>query len=324
MTALVTGATGFIGRDLVNRFLAENAAVRILTRGGRPLSASWAEKVEVVVGDLSDTTVLSSYLRGCSTVYHLAAELRDPAKMHATNVKGTENLLAACEVVGVRQVVHLSSVGVIGVHQPGIVDETTPCYPQNNYERSKYTAEQLALAWSERVGIPLIALRPTIVFGDGLRGNANTDNMLAWLSAIRSGRFVFFDHHAVANYVYVGDVVAACRLAGKSHATGIFIVADSCPLTDFVAAAAEAMGCAVPHWSIPLPVAYVLALGAQTLGSVLRWNSPLTVSRVRALSNRTLYDARRIHSVLGTWIETGWRAGLRTTVNWYLRTGQLA
>jgi len=213
---------------------------------------------------------------------------------------------------------------VMGANQPGTVDETTPCRPQNDYEKSKYTAEQLALAWSARTRILLIALRPTIVFGDGPRSNTSADSMLAWLRTIQKGQFVFFDRHAVANYIYVGDVVAACLLAAQAEATGTFIVADSCPLTDFVAAAADAMGCAVPSLFVPVPVAYTLALAAQTLGRLLHRNSPLTVARVRALSSRTRYDAGRMRAMLGWRPETGWQEGLSLTVNWYRKGRQLA
>jgi nucleoside-diphosphate-sugar epimerase len=320
--AFVTGATGFIGQHLVNRLLAADVPVRILTRGTRTLPESWNSRVQVTLGDLTDSSLLSSAVAGCDLVYHLAGEFRDPARIHATNVQGTQNLLAACKDT-VRQVVHLSSVGVMGVRKPGQVDETVPCHPQDAYEQSKYTAEQNVLDWSNQTGTPVTVLRPTIVFGEGRR--AEGDSMLSWLRTIQSGRFVFFGKHAVANYVYVGDVVAACLGAEQTQATGVFIIADACSLTEFVSAAAQALGVPAPTRVLPLPMAYAAAILLQVIGLLMRRGSlPLNVKRVRALSNRTCFQSNRATTLLGWQPKVGYRMGLQHTVNWYRQTGQLA
>lgn len=320
---LVTGATGFIGQHLVNRLLAENKLVRILTRGVRPLPESWPGQVEIALGDLADSTAVSLAVQDCQYVYHLAGEIHDPVRMENTNVQGMQHLLNACQQGSVSRVVYLSSVGVMGARRSGVVDEAAPCQPQNQYEQTKYAAEQAALAWSDQSGVPVVALRPTIVFGDGPRASA--DSVLAWLRAIQSKRFVFFDRQAVANYVYVGDVIAACIRAVQAQTSGAFIIADSCPLVDFVAAAAEIMDVPAPAWTIPLPLAYVAAFGLQIAGRLLhRTSLPLTVSRVSALSNRTWFCADHAVSELGWRPQIGYRDGLRRTVNWYRQTGQLA
>jgi len=297
--------------------------VRILTRGIRPLPECWTGQVEIALGDLTDPAVLLSAVDGRELVYHLAGEVNDPTRMQVTNVQGTQHLLAACRAEGIAQVVYLSSVGVMGVRKPGLVDETAPCHPQNAYERSKYVAEQLVLAWSAQEDIPVTVLRPTIVFGDGPR--VTGDSMLAWLRTIQAGRFVFFDKQAVANYVYVGDVAMACRRAAQTKVTGVYIVADPCPLVDFVTAAAEAIGVPTPSRVVPLPIAYALAFSLQLLGRFLRLKSaPLTVARVRALSNRTRYYSTRIAATMDWQPAIGYRIGLQRTVNWYRQTGQLA
>jgi nucleoside-diphosphate-sugar epimerase len=322
MNYLVTGATGFIGQHLIHQLLAEGATVRIFTRGNKTLPASWRNRVQVAQGDLTDSTVLSSAVGGCDSVYHLAGELRDAARMHATNVRGTQNLLAACRGV-VSHVVHLSSVGVMGARQPGVVDETALCHPQDAYEQSKYAAEQIALDWSGQTGTPVTVLRPTIVFGEGRL--AGEDSMLSWLRTIQAGRFIFFDKRAVANYVYVGDVVAAGVCAAKTKASGVFIVADPCLLSEFVSAAAQALGVPAPARVIPLPVAYCAALVFEMVGLALRRkNLPLNLRRVRALSNRTRFYSERAATTLGWQPSVGYPTGLQRTVNWYRQTKQLA
>ena len=318
---LVTGGTGFIGRHLVDQLLVEGASVRVLTRGSRPMAENWGS-VEIAVGDLRNASSLGAAVQGCRLVYHLAGELRDPAHFQATNIEGTQHLLTACQAGLVEEVVILSSVGVMGVRKPGSANENTACHPRNAYEKSKYAAEQLALAWSTRTDIPVTVLRPTTVFGEGTR--ANSDSMLSWMRAIQSGHFVIFDEKAIANYVYVGDLVAACRRAAHARAKGVFIISDSCLLTEFVAAVAGALGTAAPTRVVPLPLGYAVALCMQALGRLLPSNFPrLTVARVRALSSRTRYCSAQVGSALNWHPAFGYRVGLQRTVIWYRQSGLL-
>lgn len=313
---LITGATGFIGQHLINQLLVNGARVRILTRGTHSLPASWINQVEVIEGDLSNPSTLSRAVADTSVVYHLAGEIRDPTRMHTVNVEGTRNLLAACEKTSVRHIVYLSTVGVMGATRDGIVDESQDCHPLNDYERTKYEAEQNVLEWSQKTGVAVTALRPTIVFGSGSR--IIPDSMLAWLRAIQSGRFVFFDRRAIANYVYAGDVISACLHVVQLALQGVFIVADPCPLTEFVAACAAALQVSTPRLFFPLPFAYA---GVSLLHTFVP-NSPLTVSRVRALSSKTIYRSMRMNEI-GWSPAIGYREGLQRTVQWYKRNGQL-
>jgi nucleoside-diphosphate-sugar epimerase len=319
----VTGATGFIGKRLVDRLLEDEADVRILTRRKSGWPGAWVGRVDVRQGDLSDRIALSHQVRGCSAVLHLAGELRDPTKMRAVNVEGTGNLLEACRAAGVGNVVYLSSVGVIGARGSATVDEETVCSPKGEYERSKHDAERLALDWSAREKIPLTVLRPTTVFGERSATAVGSDSMLAWLRAIRRRRFVFFDREAVANYVYSGDVAEACQIASSQRLSGVFVVADSCSLGAFVAAAASAMCVPAPRRFVPATVGYAVALVMQAGAMVVGRRSPLTVNRIRALSSRTRYSAERLRSAAGWQPTTGWEAGMKLTVGWYRDNGLL-
>jgi nucleoside-diphosphate-sugar epimerase len=320
-SCLVTGATGFIGQHVVNRMLLAGNAVRVLTRGDRPFPRSWLDHVEVAYGELNDSKALQKAVSGCEYVFHLAAELRDHTRMERVNMEGTRRLLETCNQAGVRKLIHLSSVGIMGANREGDVDETEPCRPKNQYERTKYAAEKLVLAWCADSCKEAIVIRPTNVFGDGPR--SGPDSMLSWLRAIRNGRFVFFDRQAISNYVYVKDVADACCGAVRFPGTGVFIVNDPCMLEDFVSAAAEALGVPMPRVVIPLPLAHAAALAFQGTAWLARRRSPLTVSRVRALSIRTRYLSNRIHAAWGWWPTTGYKVGLQRTVDWYRKTGQV-
>ena len=318
---LVTGATGLVGRALVASLLDDDQPVRILTRGSRALPPAWAGRVEVCAGDLLRPDTLANAVEGCGSLYHLAGELRDETRVQAVNADGTGHLLEAARQAGLSHVVHMSSVGVMGIERPGPVDENTEGTPHTAYERSKREGERLAQAWSAATGVPVAVLRPTIVFG--VREGGGPDSFLALLRAIASGRFLFVGRHAVANYVYVDDVVAAARAAAARKAAGTLIVAEPAPLTDFVAAAAAALGVSPPRRALPRPVASVIAVGLEALGAVAGRPVPLTRARVRALSTRTAFRSARIEAALGWRPAVGYREGLRRTVDGYRRAGQL-
>jgi nucleoside-diphosphate-sugar epimerase len=212
-------------------------------------------------------------------------------------------------------------VGVMGATRSGPVDESGPCHPRNAYEQSKLEAERLAMGWSVQFRIPLVALRPTIVFG--ARSGGDPDSFLGLLRAIKSRRFVYFDRLAIANYVYVEDVVAACLAGSARTARGVFIVADPCSLVDFGAAAAEALDVPAPRTHVPVLVAHGASVLLKALGTVLGRPSPLTPARVRALSNRTLFHSSTIEAALDWRPAIGYRAGLVRTVQAYCKAGSL-
>jgi nucleoside-diphosphate-sugar epimerase len=277
--------------------------------------------VDVRVGDVTDGSSLAAALAGCGTLFHLAGELRDPAQFTAVNAEGTRTLLEAARAAGIAHVVHMSSAGVMGIETPGPADESAACHPRTLYEASKYAGERHALEWSARTGVPVAALRPTIVFG--ARTGDGPDSFLALLRAIGSGRFRFIGRSAVANYVYADDVAAASLAAADRRASGVFIVADACPLTDFVAAAASALGVAPPRRSLPRPAAYALATLLEAAGAAAGRAVPLTRARVRALSTRTEFRSIRIGAALGWAPAVGYRDGLRRTVAAYRAAGRL-
>lgn len=320
---LVTGATGFVGRHLVQKLVAAKESVRIMTRKPDDIPEDWKRSVEVARGDLMSVSELEEATRGVDLVYHLAGELRAEDRFWPTNVDGARNLVEASARSGVGRLIHLSSVGVMGPQPPGPVDERTPYRADTPYEKSKMEGERLVLETAPQRGIRVTALRPTIVFGDGPRRGA--DSMLQWLRAIQAGRFAFVGRGAVANYVYVGDVVDACIVAASKLdlSPSTFIVSDPCPLDEFVRTAAASLGVPPPRRRLPRWLALALAAVLHVAAGVTGRSNPLTIGRVRALSNRTWYVTARIERELQFKPRCGYREGLTRTVAWYRAAGKL-
>ena len=129
MRAFVTGATGFIGGNLVRMLLADGYNVRTLARPHSDQQNLTGLPVEIATGDLDDRRQLAEQIEGCDVVFHVAAHyslwVRDAAAIYRANVTGTENLLAAARQARIKRFVHTSSVAALGVPAPGTLGNET-------------------------------------------------------------------------------------------------------------------------------------------------------------------------------------------------------
>ncbi len=286
LVVAVTGGTGFIGRALVSRLLAEGASVRLLSRrSGHPPR----ERVQVVQADLADDAAdLVPFVDGVDVLYHCAAELNDESAMQAVHVDGTRRLLAASRA-RVGRWVQLSSVGVYGPRRAGVVTETDDERPGGPYEKTKAAADALVRASAE----DFVVVQPSNVFGAGM----STWSLRQWVETVDRGLFMFVGSAgASANYVHVRNVVEALVLCGvEPTASGqTYIVSDRLDMEEFVGTIATALGRRPPRVHLPL----WLARSAASLGSLVP-GFPLTRSRVDALSSRALYSSVKIETQLG-------------------------
>src|SRR5260370_33934666 len=122
MNCFVTGASGFIGANLVHELAARGHRVKALLRPGCDLRGLRGADFERAEGDLGDRKQLAEALRGCEWCFHLAASyhlwLRDYAPMYAANVEGTRTVLEAAAHAGCSRIVYTSTVGCIGLPRP--------------------------------------------------------------------------------------------------------------------------------------------------------------------------------------------------------------
>jgi len=200
---IVLGGAGFIGTVLTEQLLNRGFQVRI---GDRRRSDRFPNLS--VQCDVRDHNTLREPLEGAVAVINLAAEHRDDvrpiSRYHEVNVDGASHVCEAARDAAIQKIVFTSSVAVYGF-PASPVDESGPFSPFNAYGKTKLEAESVYRAWAaEDPQRTLVIVRPTVVFGEGNRGNVYN-----LLHQIASGRFLMVGSGKnVKSMAYVGNIAA--------------------------------------------------------------------------------------------------------------------
>ena len=199
----VLGGTGFIGTRLARTLTDQRAAFLI---GDIHPSDAFPEYWRFC--DVRDGKGLDELLQGSKVIINLAAEHRDDVRpltrYHETNVQGAIRVCSAARKAGISKIIFTSSVAVYGF-QSKPVDENGPCTPFNTYGQTKLEAEGIYRAWAdEDKSRTLVIIRPTVVFGEGNRGNVYN-----LLRQIATGKFLMVGSgNNTKSMAYVGNVAA--------------------------------------------------------------------------------------------------------------------
>lgn len=178
---LVTGATGFLGRAVVEHLAGRGRKVRGAVRGE---AAGWPAGVETaIVGDISGATDWSAALRNVDAVVHCAARAHvlketavDPlAQFRTVNTEATLALARQAATAGVRRFVFISSIGVNGAETHGRpFRHDDPPHPHSPYAVSKHEAELGLRAIAAETGLEVVVVRPPLIIGPDPKGNLAT------------------------------------------------------------------------------------------------------------------------------------------------------
>jgi NAD dependent epimerase/dehydratase len=173
---LLTGAGGFIGSHLTERFVQLGANVRAFVRYNS--RADWGllpketlDKVEIIPGDFRDLDAVRTAVLGMEYVFHLGALIAipysyvHPAEVIETNVIGTMNILLAAREAGISRVIHTSTSEVYGTALRVPMDETHPLQAQSPYSASKIGADKIAESFYRSYDLPVVTVRPFNTYG---------------------------------------------------------------------------------------------------------------------------------------------------------------
>ena len=323
MTAVVAGATGFLGSALVTELIKRQQAVRILARDGNKARQQFGDAVTIVPGEITDAAQVQQAVDGATTIYHLVGRLYHPsipAELYCqTHVEGTRTLLKACqEQTRLRRIVHVSTTGVHGVTGETPAAEDAPFAPTNPYEATKLEGELLALKAYQEQGLPVTVIRPGLVYGPG------DLHLLGFFVSIKKGLFRVIDSgKALLHPLYIDDLVDALLLcAEQSQAPGrSYNIAGERPVSvrELATAIAHALDRELPAGSIPLWLANLASDIFSGMPGMKGERAPLTRSRVKFLTNSRIYDISRAKSELGYAPRVELEEGMKLTAAWYYK-----
>ncbi len=334
MNCFVTGASGFIGANLVHELAARGHRVKALLRPGADVRGLAGATFDPVEGDVSERAQLEQSLRGCEWCFHVAGSyhlwLRDYRPMYAVNVQGTRNVLEAAAAAGCKRIVYTSTVGCIGL--PRLVggqviasDETcltSEVQMSNHYKRSKWQAEQVALEVAGQ-GLPVVIVNPSAPVGP--RDVKPTPTGKVVVDFLNRALPAYLD--TGLNWVHVRDVAAGHILAAEKgrvgeryilgHAQGNWTLRQALTVLE------EITGVPAPKIRIPYFVALAAAFANEAISSVTEKPPKAPLAGVRMARYKMFFNPAKAIQELGL-PQTSPTQALADAVEWFRRNGHVA
>ena len=320
---LVTGAGGFLGSHLVERFRAAGDHVRALVRSGNTPPPVADTSAEIVTGDITDPALQARVARDIDVVVHAASLVTEvavgDAEYFRVNAVATAALADQAASAGVGRFIFVSSTSVHAPNTGKALDERSPFAPQDAYGASKAEAEHRLREVGSKTGMAVVSIRPSRIYGprDASLGRV--------FRAIARGRFLLVgDGAAEVDFVYVGDVVEALWQAA-ARGEGVYVVGgpERVSIERFFREIASALGRQLPPLRLPLAPAMLaaacIARGYTTFGL----EPPVAPKRFAFFRNSRVVDNSRAAADLGYAPAVDVHDGVRRTAHWYRDAGWL-
>ncbi|MDD5163739.1 MAG: NAD-dependent epimerase/dehydratase family protein, partial [Candidatus ainarchaeum sp.] len=256
-------------------------------------------------------------IRGCDYVFNISGVLRPKKNIREywdVNSEGAKNVAAACFEEKTKQLIHCSTVYVLGLPKKLPADESTEPNPFTAYDKSKLAGENSAIETGKK-GLNVTVIRPGVVYGPG-----DTSNYLKVFKIVESGFFPLIGSGKnIFQLVFIENLLDAFEIVmGNKKAFGkVFIVADEKMLMrDFLEKMSKIMGkklkiIVLPYWPMFLAGYFFDCLSFFSIKEL-----PLSRSRVSFLSKDFYYSTKKIRA-LGWTQKTSLEEGLEKTIKWY-------
>lgn len=310
MNIFVTGATGFIGRYLVQELLNHDYNVKILSRD----KSKTIPKTEQIIGDITKPESFSNALSDVDVVFHNAAYAMDYGKKQdffKINVEGTKNVADACVQHGIGRLIYTSSAGVYGYPKQGtVITEDTEKKPLNLYQKTKWLGE---VALKDYDSLLVSAIRPPLVFGPG------SPALTIAFEKLKNNKFPYIGSgEQQLPIVHPSDVAQCMRLIMEKDKEGdVFnVVGFQVSIKKFMETISEQTDLSSPKKHVPYSIAYIAAFFSELLSS----NPNLTRFRVKSLGCTRLISAEKAKKQLGFSPDYGFNETVEDIVKWYEKT----
>ena len=325
MKALVTGATGFIGGNLIRELLCQGFDVRALARQGSRRTTLLGLELEIVLGDLTDKASLDRALAGCDVLFHVAASYAfwtpKPEAVYDANVQGTKNILTAAGEAGIAKIVYTSTESTIGVAHHELGTELHASSLESlagHYKKSKLLAERIAQGLAAE-GLPITIVNPTMPMGPWDTKPTPTGQTIV---DFLNGRMPAYVNTGL-NVVDVGDVAKGHILALEKGRVGERYILGNRNMTlrDILGVLEQITGIKAPNLRIPI----WLAVGAGYVdefveGTLLHRHPRIPLAAVRTARKIRHFDCSKAIEELGL-PQTPIEEALERAVIWFKEHG---
>lgn len=325
MKIAVTGATGFIGLNLCKHLVDSGHEVVAIVRDATKAKSLLPDNAEIRLGDIRDRQSLSKGFEGCGGVMHLAALFNHPEgtweDYRETNVTAVEHVIEAAKEVGVKRVVHCSTVGVAVGKGTAPYDENSPYNPPkwDKYETTKCEGEKVALGYAKESNQPeIVIIRPAQVYGPGDKNKAKFYKMVKKGVLINPGK-------TLKHLIYVDDLSYAFELAmTKDDIHGeVFTIAgdEITPLKELILIVAETLGVEKPKVYIPSTSIVVLATVVEKVFNAMGKKPPIFRRSMDFFRKSVCFNSQKAKEILNFESHTSVREGVKATAEWYRQEG---
>lgn len=327
MHCLVTGASGFIGANLVHELVARGHRVKALLRNGSDTRGLEGTDYERVEGDLGNPDLLRSALKGVDWCFHVAASyhlwLPDYRPMYAANVDGTRHIIEAAMAAGCSRIVYTSTVGCIGLPRPigGRLIPTNEATPvselqmSNPYKISKWRAEVVARELAAK-GAPVVIVNPSAPIGP--RDVKPTPTGQVIVDFLNRALPAFLD--TGLNWVHVRDVAIGHILAAERGRIGERYILGNAEgnwtMEKALHVLQEITGTPAPRFRVPYSVAYAAAIVDEALSKFTGKPPKAPLAGVRMARYKMFFDPTKAIQELGL-PQTPPRQALSDAVDWF-------
>ncbi len=326
MRALITGATGFLGANLVEAVTQRGWQARALHRKTSSLKALHGLTYESVLGDITEPASLLPAMRGVDVVFHAAAVAdywrTGPQRLYHVNVDGTRNVLRAARQAGVGRVVYMSSVASLGrppFGQPVNESAQFNLRPEQfHYGYSKVVAESHARA-SVAEGLDVVIVNPAVVIGPR---DVNLISGSIIVEAARR-RIPFYPPGGVC-VIDVADVCAGCIAAAERGQAGerYILGGENLWHRDMLGIVCDVVGRPRPALAVPGFVMRALAAVIDLARNGAGLKLPFDGEQARFAADTFWFDSTKARRELGLTTRP-FIDSARRTYDWYRQNGYL-
>jgi len=308
VTALVIGGNGYLGSHVTRRLVEDGQQVRVMVRAGANTIGIDDLDVTRFVGDIWDDEILHEAMVGSDVVYYCVVDtrgwLKDPTPLFRTNVEGTRNVLeVACRpdvAASLERFVFTSSYATVGRKRGRVATEDDVISDRNvtPYVRSRVQAENLVMEYVRDRGLPAIAMCVSTTYGAGDWGRTPHGAIIAGAAF---GKLPFVMGGVELEAVGIDDAAKALVLAAEKGRVGerYLISEKMISNAEVVRIAAEAAGVPAPTRSIPLALAWVMAVLGSAKARLTGTDEKLSIDSLRLMRAEAPVDCTKAKRELG-------------------------